>query len=352
LRALVFVTVVLVIAAVAFVLGTWVRSPDAVVLDARDQTVVVFASVESRSVSSDIRIQGEVAGAQQEPVYVVKPPGAQRSIVSEVAAHEGPFSNGAWLGKVSDRPIFVFSVEIPLFRDLAYGDNGPDVSSLQKALGVELSGTLDRSTLAAVRAVYAATKTDPPGGRFSGTYVSTDEFYTFPKGLGDVSLVSIAPLGSQLGESHPFAVLGFGTPYVTVRASVGEALQITPKERVTIDGVGGKSATGVVTEVGSFQQSSTNAGRPPGRDIRITLDAGSDLSIGESVSVLFGTKAMPDTAVPTLAIRSDASGDFVMKRAGAGPTMRVGVTVIRNADGWSAIRSEELKPGDEVLVSE
>ena len=343
--------VALIVAAATFFIGMTVRSPNAAVLEARKQNVQVFASVESRAVTSAVRIQGEVAGRQEEPVQVALPAGAQRSIVTNVVAQPGPLSNGALLGTVSDRPVFVFALDVPLFRDLAAGSKGSDVASLQKALNVATSEKMDRATMAAVRAVYAAAKVDPPGGRLEGTYVSSSEFYSLPTSRGALSLVSTASVGSELDESHPFAVLGFGAAYVSVRASVGQTLQVKVNDPVTIDGVGGRSANAVVSAIGNFQSSATTAGRPPGHDIRIDLDPIGDLAPGETVSVSFGTKVTPDTAVPTLAIRSDANGDFVMKRAKARPASRTEVIVVRNADGWTAVLSKGLSPGDEVLVS-
>jgi hypothetical protein len=351
IRTLVFLAVCAAIAGASFALGAWVRSPDAAVLAAKDQSLPVFAAVESRAVTDDVRIQGEVVGTQPVPVSVSAPEGAQRAIVTRVTAHQGDFlPNGALLGLVSDRPVFVFSTEVPLFRNLASGDRGSDVASLQKSLGVHESGQMDYATLRAVRSIYAAAGVEPPGGPSSGTYVSTAEFFTLASVLGPPTVVSIASPAAELDAEHPFAVLGVGLPYVSVRASVSEAARITLGEPVSIEGSSGKSTTGSVTAIGDFQQTATKSGRPPGRDVRIDMGHGASPAAGDSVSVLFGSKQTPDTAVPTLAVRSDSSGDFVLSQVGS-HLARVNVIVIRNADGWTAVKSEKLRPGDEVLVS-
>lgn len=350
-RALVFVLVTVLIAGAAFFLGMWVRSPDSAVLDARGTNVPVYASVESRTVTSDIRIQGEVSGTQQQPVIVSPPAGAERIVVTSVSATPGPLTNGQLLGTISNRPVFLYSVDIPLFRNLVAGDTGTDVASLQKALGVPQTGKVDTATLSAVRAAYSAANIDPPGGRYSTT-ITTTELYTVPASLGALTLVSVAPAGASVDNDHPFAVLGTGSPYVSIRASVSEAEQIKQNDKVALTGSGGKKGTGTVTGIGDFQASPTSSGRPPGRDVRISLDPGGSLTAGDAVSVLFGAESKPDMAVPTLAIRSDSTGDYVIKRSGSGTPARTPITVQKNADGWSAIKADSLKIGDEVLVSQ
>jgi hypothetical protein len=350
-RALAFVAVTVLIAGAAFLLGMWVRSPDSAVLDARGTTVPVYASVESRTVTADIRIQGEVSGTQQQPVSVNPPAGAERIVVTSVSANPGQLTNGQLLGTVSNRPVFLFSVDIPLFRNLVAGDTGSDVASLQKALGVPQTGKVDSATLSAVRFAYSAASIEPPGGRYSTT-ITTAEFYTVPTSLGALSLISIAPAGSSVDSDHPFAVLGTGSPYVSVRASVSEAEQIKQNDKVSITGSGGKKGTGTVAKISEFQSSPTSGGRPPGRDIQINLDAGGNLKAGDAVAVLFGTESKPDMAVPTIAIRSDSGGDYVIKRSQSTTPARTPVVVQRNADGWTAIKAEGLAVGDQVLVSQ
>lgn len=233
LRALAFILGVLLVAAAAFFLGTTVRSPDAAILEARDETVAVFAPVESRSVTSATRLQGQVSGAQELALDVDLPAGASRSVVTSIAASVGPLGNGAFLGTIADRPIFVFSVEIPLFRDLQAGAEGSDVTSIQKALGIAPTGRVDRTTIEAVRSLYAAAAKDPPGGK-SAPYISSAEFRTFSSQAGSLSLISLASVGTVLSDGTPFAVLGYGAPFVQVRASVGQASEIKPSDAVTL----------------------------------------------------------------------------------------------------------------------
>ncbi|WP_165069014.1 efflux RND transporter periplasmic adaptor subunit [Marisediminicola senii] len=349
LRALAFVVGVLLVAGAAFFLGTAVRSPDSAILEARDEVVPVFTQVESRSVTSAVRLQGQVSGAEELSLAVDAPAGASRSVVTTNAAQVGPLSNGAFLGTVADRPIFVFSVEVPLFRDLQPGAEGSDVSSIQKALGVAATGRVDALTVAAVQSLYSTASKEPPGGR-SQPYISSSEFRTFPAQLGSLSLLSLSNVGTVLSDDIPFAVLGYGAPYVQVRASVGQASEIKPDDEVALEGSNGVSSPSTVLSVSQFQAAATEDGRPPGYDVRIAVDPASEVEPGETVSVTFGSATEPQMSVPTLAVRSDSGGDFVMKRA-EGASIRADIDIVRMADGWSAIESEALIVGDEVLVS-
>ncbi|BAS09307.1 hypothetical protein AHiyo4_27290 [Arthrobacter sp. Hiyo4] len=164
-RTWAFLAGCLVVAGLAFGLGTLVRSADATVLDARSQTIPVYATVDSRAVSDDVRIQGEIVGSDSYSVHAQIPEGASRGVVTHVAVQQGAaLTNGTLIGAVSDRPIFVFSLDAPLFRDIRAKDTGTDVASLQKALGVSLSGVMDWQTQEAVRRLYAEAEFVPPGG--------------------------------------------------------------------------------------------------------------------------------------------------------------------------------------------
>ena len=340
------------LAAVGFILGWFVRSPDASVLELKDSTVPVFAAAEMRSVSGEVRIQGTVVGADPVSILVQPPAGTTRAVVTSITAAAGDeLSNGALLGTVSDRPVFVFSVRIPLYRDLSVGTKGSDVASLQAAMGVPSTGTFDTATTRAVRALYAKVGQVPPGGKTT-PFVSESEFYTLRADLGVPTVLSTSTPGTELDGTHPLATLGVGTPYVSLRASVVEATDMTDGQAVTIDLADGNSVSGSVSAISAFQATATDGGRPPGRDIRISASDTAKLSPGATVSVLFGEKVPPQLSVPTLAVRSDSSGDYVLTKTRGGKLKRVDITVERNADGWSAVKAQTLSAGDAVLVSE
>ncbi|WP_181364979.1 hypothetical protein [Arthrobacter sp. HMWF013] len=302
--------------------------------------------------TDDVRIQGEVVGSDSYQVHAQLPEGTHRAVVTDTAVEHGtPLTNGTLLGAVSDRPIFVFSLEIPLFRDLKAKDKGSDVISLQKALGVSITGIVDWQTLEAVRSLYAKAEIIPPGGWWEGTYVRLSEFASLPPTDGTPVVRTIPAVGSLLEPDAPFAELSLGSSFVSLRASVRESDQITVGDGVSVQVPGGVMEPAVIAAVGEFQSQGTAAGRPPGKDIRIELPQETKLAAGQLVSVLFGSATEPVTAVPTLAIRSDVDGEYVLRRDAKEEKERIPIVVLRNANGWTALESDELSLGDEVLVS-
>lgn len=351
-RTWTFVVACLVIGALSFGLGTLVRSPDAGILNARDQTVPVYSAVDSRAVTQDVRIQGEVVGSESYSVYAKIPENASRAVVTKVAVEPGTtLTNGTLLGAVSDRPIFVFSLTVPLFRNIQSGDSGSDVSSLQEALNVPASGVMDWQTLSAVRDLYREAGEVPPGGWGNETFVKLSEFVSLPPADEPPVVNTVPELGTLLDPDTPFVELSLGNSFVSVRASVSEMDQITVGRDAVIQSAGGPVETGVVTVVGDFQSQGTESGRPPGRDIRVELPEDSALTAGQFASVLFGSESEPVTAVPTLAIRSDSNGEYVLRRAAGDELERVPIVILRHANGWTALNSDKLSVGDDVLMS-
>ena len=348
-RVIAFVAVTVLIAAAAFIAGFWVRSPDAAVIDAQDARIPVWAAVEQRVVSDDVRLQGQVSGLEERAVEVGAPEGADRPIVTSATAQAGPLSNGALLGTVSGRPVFVVSTDIPLYRPLLAGTRGADVAGLQRALGTKESGIVDTTLLARIKEMYRQAAVLPPGSP-DDTMIDPREVYTISTRFGSVALVHVAGVGEEVTPERPFATIGVGTPHVTVRASVVESERMATGQDATLQS-GDTTEKGKITDIGAFQETATESGRPPGKDVTVQLPSGTKLASGSNVSILFGAEAKPSSAVPTVAVKSDAGGDFVLKRGAGGETERADVKVERNANGWTAIESDELSNRDRVLVS-
>lgn len=232
------------------------------------------------------------------------------------------------------------------------GKSGSDVASLQEGLRVPVSGVLDWQTLEAIRGLYAKAEVIPPGGWWDGTFVKLSEFASLPPSDGPPVVRTIAKVGSLLDSNATFAEIGTGVSFAKVRASVSEADRITVGSKARIQAAGSTAETGVVTAIGEFQSERTTDGRPPGKDIRISLPKDTRLMPGQVASVLFGAESKPSTAVPTLAIRSDSSGEYVLRRTAGEKPERVPVVVLRNANGWTALDVKALNVGDEVLVSQ
>lgn len=282
-------------------------------------------------------------------------PGSAIPVVTEVRAEVGQsIEAGALLGFVSDRPVFAFPLKIPLYRELRSRDSGPDVSSLQAALKVEATGVMDYATLRAIRDLYEAAGSTPPGGNWAGMYVDTDEFYSLPPTDPPASILTLAAVGAVLSSDSPFAVIKTGADRITFRASVAELASIQVGGEARVQSADGTPALGTITSVSDFRDAEGADSATAGYDVIVDLSGLNEpvgMVAGQSVTVTTGEIGEPSMAVPVLAIRSDSQGNYVLRRVLGKPPMRVDVSVDEHVDGWASVLSETLMIGDEVRIA-
>ncbi|WP_218869852.1 peptidoglycan-binding protein, partial [Microbacterium sp. AK009] len=225
----------------AFAVGLVVRSPDASILEARDERIAVYSTVEMRSVTDAIRIQGETVGSSQENIFAAPPENAAFAVVTSAPVVPGSeLRSGQLLASVSDRPIFVVFLNVPLFRDLRLNDVGTDVRALQEALGLSADGKVGADTMRAVRQLYVAAGFAPPGG--DSPFIKMSEFQSLRP--GPTVLQRVASVGTVLYPDVPLATVASGAPFVQVRATVTEADQIAAGASVTIQTTGSSPISG------------------------------------------------------------------------------------------------------------
>lgn len=80
-----------------------------------------------------------------------------------------PIESGQVLARADDQPVVALATSLPLYRDLARGAKGNDVSALQTELArlgfdVSVTGTFDRRTVVAVKALQKRMGTPKPSG--------------------------------------------------------------------------------------------------------------------------------------------------------------------------------------------
>jgi hypothetical protein len=348
-RALAFAGVVVAVAVLAFGSGWLVRSPTQSVVDAQSAVVLVDATVELRAVGASVRITGEVADVPATSVIVTSVPGANAAVVTSVGVQVGSeVASGTLIGTVSGRPIFAMLLSIPLYRDLVTGDTGPDVVSLQGALGVPATGKMDRTTIAAFRAMYERVGIAAPGA--PRTYVSAQEIAAIPPSTYPIVVRQIASVGATLSAEEPLALIGADLRRIEMRVDVIEVESIEVGAAVSIS-AGAGDLEGVVASISEFQ-TALEDGMLPGFDVVVEVsDPLSALSAGQSVTVDFtAEQPEPGLAVPTVGIRSDRDGQYVLRVDGE-ETSRVDVSVLVQQDGWSQVSADALEAGDLIRLS-
>lgn len=153
----------------AFLVGGMLHSPWDAATSNADRTPTVTAAVENRHFVDDAptAIGSVIAGDTRR--VVVTPADDGVAIVTATPRAPGDVvSSGDALIEVSGRPIIGLDIPFALYRDLAPGDSGTDVSALQQALADlglyngSIDGDYGAATASGVRALYTRLGADAP----------------------------------------------------------------------------------------------------------------------------------------------------------------------------------------------
>jgi hypothetical protein len=170
----------------------------------------------------------------------------------DVAAGQ-TISNGEQLAGVDGEPLFALAGHVPAWRDITPGESGPDVTELQKALGLlgyyqggDTPGFFGTATQDAVSLYYEHLGYTPP---VSGGVPMTDVIF-LPSLPAKVIAVNGAK-GQQPGQ--PFLeIAARGSLALTGELPPAYTAQVKPGLKVKIfDEVTGIHATGTIADVGT-----------------------------------------------------------------------------------------------------
>ncbi len=148
-----------------------IQTPEQMLADAAPPTpsLVTFPA-EYRVLAEPVVLRGQVRPG---PSVAVTPPAAaigEASVITSVPVRSGiEMREGLVVVVRCGEPMFAFVLPFPLWRDLAGGLSGPDVTAVQQALGraghqVPATGVFDARTQRAVTALYQRYGFSPPDG--------------------------------------------------------------------------------------------------------------------------------------------------------------------------------------------
>jgi hypothetical protein len=351
-RLVSLIGVALILSIGGFVAGYFVRAPTSLLADAGASRIPVYVSVEERIVDDGFQLQGSVSEGVSQDIVPTEIGGAAAAVVTSAPIAVGQtIATGTLVGAVSDRPIFILLARIPLYRDLHVGDEGVDVMEFQAALGLEVSGRVDRKTVSRLRSLYDSVGAVPPGG--SAPYVDRREVVMIRSETPTVVASRVALLGDFVTVENPLVTLTTGPPLVTFTASVVDVKEITVGMAVEVRVPGGGIVPGVIANVGPFAPAGDTGQDRDGHRVTVAIPDPSTRGLivpGAPVVVSAGSESTPAPAVPILAVREDTKGTFVMVE---GPTSdwRLDVAVVAQANGWAQIRADDIQSGMRVRVS-
>lgn len=216
------------------------REGDAADRPVADRDDVVTAPVERRVLASVVMTRGRVGSSSQQTV--VAPPVAEdatRGVVTALPVPVGePVAGGGVAVEVNGRPVLVWPSRLPLYRELRPGMAGPDVLSVQEALGAlgRVVGEQERSvfgpeTRAAVAEVYRTAGYEPT---FTlGSEAAVADAVVAAEREADAALAAVNAARAT-GTADPVAEQAYDAQRAAVeRIRATEGVTLGPAEFVT-----------------------------------------------------------------------------------------------------------------------
>ncbi|MDO5750808.1 MAG: hypothetical protein Q4P78_06340 [Rothia sp. (in: high G+C Gram-positive bacteria)] len=321
--------------------------------------IPVWAQAEERAVSDALAVAGTTKAGETAPI-ITRTQG-EALLVHQAQAPGNILTPGDFLGFVGADPVFVLNGPLPLYRDMAAGDNGDDVLAFQKSLNnagysVPESGTVDDATLNALTRLYRKHLTNIPADGID--HVARSNFAVLP--AGSHKITAVASVGALVNEGNPIATVETSETFAEATVELSQANKLSVGQRVTLKSSVG-TVPGSIASIGALQNDGSKGAV---KTIRISADDSTKLVPGQSVSVSGEGDTTKVLAVPMTALRQEAGASYVLiekngsstarpnsKDPGAKPdSERVDVQVLRTANGYAAI-SGNITPGTKVLLS-
>ena len=222
-------------------------------------------------------------------------------------------ASGSSFFAVDEGPVLALATEVPLWRDLAIGDSGADVRSLQAELNrlgynLTVDGSVGRATLRAAFQSLTAVGIEWEGATFP---VSRTAWLPTPKVL--VRSCDSA-LGARVADGDPIATLSFG------------------QQSITVDELPNDLVTGPrVVTIGSTAVSVDDAGRsgpitldlaPQAQDSTSTDDSSTSKPVAATLSLAEPTQV--SSVPPSTIVDLDGSNGCVESKGNMIPVHVVG----------------------------
>lgn len=361
-RTVIIAGVVLIaVAALSWWAGRATTTTSALARDQKAPTApVLTAPVVLKRLGTTVQATGKLVAAGSETIAVgsISVPGAQ-SIVTAAVVHVGArIGNGSVVAQVAGRPVFAFAGQTPMYRSLASGATGPDVTELQhdlESLGYTISdtaGTYGASTSAALGELYHNDGYAPPpslpagnGGRKAPRLIVEPqaEIVFLPQ-----LPARVASTKEQVGKAigNPAVTLTYGSMVVDATLTTAEGYLIERSDPATVR-FGSQRLVGVVRSVKRSVRSRTASAEIALRGIATHAHIGSQVV----VSINAQSSAARTLAVPIGALYASGAGTAYVILAGS-QRRHVSVTVGQAVGGYVPIVNPPsgLLPGVRLLL--
>ncbi|MEF3323335.1 hypothetical protein PV375_06565 [Gulosibacter sp. GYB002] len=345
------------------------------VVAAQNATIETVARVEKRPLAASVTFYGNITESESHALVPTQLPEAAVVTESPLSSSDR-IGSATFIGAIANTPVFAFSGELAMYRDLAANDTGEDVRLLQLAFisagfDIEANGWVDWATLDAAaqlfdrvgfslptREITAPSTVEPESDGDAETqreqpaqrepYIPAMAFVAIP---GDSALViSAAGVGDVISAEHPLATVTVGERSIVARVDSSTAAEVDVADAFTAI-VAQQQVDVQLVRIGDFDSGAD--GQIPGHDLYFSVDAEKIESVpgGTTVTLERVVSGDAELVVPLGAIRSDAEGTYVLRKTEkAGDPERVSVKILETGGGWAAIGDTKLREGESVLL--
>ena len=337
---IIFICANLLFLVLGLIVGKNMSTAQSEALASSQEKLTVTTKIEKRQVGQATVLQGKVQLGKTEPYSPAV--GAERAVVTRVAVEPGrTIHPGDLVATISDVPIIAMPDSIPFYRTIKKDDSGSDVLALQQTLtnwgyAPGTGGTWSEQSMKAYQSFLYNL------GVANGDVESIDwkTFMLVPSAGRTVE--TIAAQGTVLGE-NPLLTTRNGSPTIVARATIDVTRDLHVGSTAEAKSAGGASGTATVTAISEFNAT----GDIPGKDVTFTVPEGFQAPDGASATLEVKSSGDPTLAVPITALREKNGEEYLRLHNGE----EVTVTVVRQAEGWAAIKSDhELREGTDVEI--
>ncbi len=263
---------------------------------------------------------------------------------------------GNVLYRVDGKPVVLLHGAVPIYRSLSWGADGADVQQLNAALvtlGHATKDQLDPGSDYFGRATYNALRDlqDRAGLEESGNLALGQAVFVPAKTIRVLKVNAVS--GAQTAAGTVVLQASSTARQVTVELNAGRQSQVAVGDKVIITLPDGKTALGVVSEVGKVATTS-DSGTTIEVKIRPTRpkQTGSLDKAPVQVSIVTGT-AEDVLSVPVNSLLALAGGGYAVEVVDAGGEHRlVGVTtgLFDDSEGRVEVTGDGLAEGQRIVV--
>ena len=268
-----------------------------------------------------------------------------------------PIEEGDPLLAVNGTKRFVLQGQLPSYRDLTPGVNGPDVAQLQESLtrlGYEVGrpGVFDWATQRALRALFSDRGAVLPIDQEQGGVVVEREWLIYVPELPSQTATSTLRPGMDLrNAATPVLALSNDSLRAVATLDASMAADLTLGQQVEVSS-GSTSIRAIVANVEPPSDGTSN--------VTITMEFVEEpppgwRGLNVRVETVFGRTPGPVLAVPVSGVYGDASGQaYIRLLEEDGTITRIDIEVGAVAGGYVQIKTANGRPsvGDPVVVGQ